>query len=212
MKTILTILLVSIASVVFSSKYEETMKTNIDKLYTLKSAEEITNLANQFERIAQAEKQEWLPAYYIAYCYVRSTIIEKTETDEIHKKLDKAQSIIDEIQKKNDQQSEVYALQAFVYQLRITDMSKGAKYSRKAAEAIDTAERLNQQNPRVYYLRGSNTFHTPKFFGGGADKAKPDLEKAALMFETQKQTEELMPNWGSDHCNQLMSQCNTSID
>jgi len=210
MKTIITILLVAIASVAFSSKYEETMKTNIDKLYSINSPIELQALANQFERIANAEQDKWLPNYYAAYCYVSSTFFDNIEVDDKHKQLDKAQSLIDEIQKKNSEESEVYALQAFVYQLRITDMSKGAKYSMKALSAIAEAEKLNPENPRVYYLRGSNTLHTPKFFGGGADKARPDLEKAARMFEKQKQEDALMPSWGNYHNKQLLDQCNKS--
>lgn len=206
-KTICTILLVAIASVAFSSKYEETMKTNVKKMYTLTSSTELQNLANQFERIGQAEKDQWLPAYYSAYCFVRSTFFDEMESNEIHNQLDRAQHILDNLKKKFEKESEIFALQAFVYQLRITDMSKGAKYSRKAAEAINTAERLNPKNPRVYYLRGSNTFHTPKFFGGGAEKAKPDLEKAARLFETQKPQNGIVPNWGSQHNKQLLSKC-----
>lgn len=206
-KTILTILLVAITSVAFSSKYEETMKNNIDTMYTLTTANELQTLANQFERIANAEPEQWLPAYYEAYCFVRSTFFDNMETDDIHKQLDKAQSTMDVLLKKFDKESEIYALQAFIYQLRITDMSKGAKYSRKANEAIATAEQLNPHNPRVYYLRGSNTYHTPKFFGGGAEKAKPDLEKAAKMFETQHPENELLPNWGAQHNKQLLKRC-----
>lgn len=207
MKTIITILLVAFSTSVFSSNYEETMKTNIDKLYTLTSALELQTMANQFERIANAEQNQWLPAYYSAYCFVRSTFYDNMETNNKHKQLDKAQSIIDQLQKKKENESEIYALQALLYQLRITDMSKGAIYSRKAAEAIGMAEKLNPKNPRVYYLRGSNTFHTPKFFGGGADKAKADLEKAAQMFQSQKQKNALMPSWGNYHNKQLLSQC-----
>lgn len=208
MKTIITILLVAISTTVFSSKYEETMKTNIDKLYTLTSSVELQTLANQFERIGNAEQEQWLPAYYSAYCFVRATFFDNMDADEKHKQLDKAQNVIDQLQKKKENESEVFALQAFIYQLRITDMSKGAIYSRKAAEAIARAEKLNPQNPRVYYLRGSNTFHTPKFFGGGAEKAQPSLAKAAQIFETQKPNNALMPNWGSHHNNQLLKQCN----
>jgi len=86
-------------------------------------------------------------------------------------------------------------------------MSKGYKYSRLAAEAIGVAEKLNPQNPRVYYLRGSNTFHTPKMFGGGKEKAKPDLEKAASMFESQKSESEIAPSWGAEHNAGLLKQC-----
>lgn len=207
MKTIITILLVAISTTVFSSKYEETMKTNIDKLYQLHTSAELQALANQFERIGNAEQDKWLPNYYAAYCFIRSTFFDEMDADAKHTQLDKAQALVDQLIKTNDDESEIYALQALLYQIRITDMSKGAKYSMKAADAIKQAERLNPQNPRVYYLRGSNTFHTPKFFGGGAEKAKPDLEKAAEMFESVKQTNPLMPTWGNVHNGQLLSQC-----
>ncbi|WP_340113359.1 hypothetical protein [Maribellus mangrovi] len=207
MKTIITILFVAIATTAFSSKYEETMKTNIDKLYTLNSSIELQALANQFERIANAEADKWLPDYYAAYCCIRSTFFDNMEADAKHIQLDKAQQLVDKIMKSHDDESEIFALQALLYQIRITDISKGAKYSQKAAEAIAVAEKLNPENPRVYYLRGSNTFHTPKFFGGGAEKAKPDLEKAASMFESQVQTDPLQPTWGAHHNKELLSQC-----
>jgi tetratricopeptide (TPR) repeat protein len=206
MKTILSILLFTITISGFSSKYEETMKSNIEKMYKITRASELETLSNQFERIAQAEKSEWLPGYYSAYCLVRSTFFDNMDADQKHKQLDKAQSIVDRLIKQADE-SEIFALQALLYQLRITDMSKGAKYSRKAAETIAKAEKLNPNNPRVYYLRGSNTFHTPKFFGGGADKAQPDLEKAANMFENYKPDNSLMPTWGNNHNLQLLSKC-----
>ncbi len=207
MKTIITILLVAISTTVFSSKYEETMKTNIDKLYQLHTSAELQALANQFERIGNAEQDKWLPNYYAAYCFIRSTFFDEMDADAKHAQLDKAQALVDQLMKTNDDESEIYALQALLYQIRITDMSKGAKYSMKAADAIKQAERLNPENPRVYYLRGSNTFHTPKFFGGGAEKAKPDLKKAAEMFESEKQSDPLMPTWGNVHNEQLLSQC-----
>ena len=207
MKTIITILLVAISTAVFSSKYEETMKTNIDKLYQLHTSAELQALANQFERIGNAEQDKWLPNYYAAYCFIRSTFFDEMDNDSKQVQLDKAQALVDKLMKTNNDESEIYVLQALLYQLRITDMSKGAQYSMKAAEAIKQAERLNPQNPRVYYLRGSNTFHTPKFFGGGAEKAKPYLQKAAEMFESNKVTDPLLPTWGNVHNAQLLSQC-----
>ena len=207
MKTIITILLVAISIPVFSSKYEETMKTNIDKLYQLHTSAELQSLANQFERIGNAEQDKWLPNYYAAYCFMRSTFFGEMDDDTKHAQLDKAQALVDQLMKTNDDESEIHTLQAFIYQLRITDISKGAKYSMKATDALKQAERLNPENPRVYYLRGSNTFHTPKFFGGGAEKAKPDLEKAAKMFESNKPSNPLMPTWGNVHNGQLLSQC-----
>ncbi len=209
MKTIftLTVLFTVFTLTAFSSSYEETMKINIQKMQQSTSSSELTQLAAQFQRIANAEKNQWLPGYYSAYCYVSITFLNEMEADDIHKQLDLAQAEIDKIKRIASKESEIYTLQALIYQLRITDMTKGMKYSGLSNEALTTAERLNPENPRVYYLNGSNTFHTPKMFGGGKEKAKPYLEKAAKMFETQKPANDLLPNWGKDHNNRLLNQC-----
>ena len=210
MKTIitLTVLLAVFTSTAFSSNYEETMKTNIQKIQQSNSSDELTELAARFQRIANAEKDQWLPGYYSAYCYVSTTFFDEMNADDVHKQLDLAQAEIDKIVKIAPKESEIYALQAFIYQLRITDMSKGMKYSSLSNEALTTAEKLNPENPRVYYLTGSNTFHTPKMFGGGKEKAKPLFEKASKMFETQKPENELLPDWGKEHNNRLLGECN----
>jgi len=208
MKTIIMVLLLAFASAAFSSKYEEAMKANIDKMNQPTSSLELQNLGAQFERIGNAEPGKWLPNYYAAYCYIFSTVFDNMDNDAKKIQLDKAQVLIDKLTKNYSNESEIYTLQAFLFQLRITDMVSGAKYSGKASEAIATAEKLNPENPRVYYLRGSNTFHTPKFVGGGPDKAKPDLERAAAMFSSQKPNDPLMPTWGAYHNEQLLSECN----
>jgi hypothetical protein len=191
----------------FSSNYEEVMKTNIDNITGVKSFGEMNELASRFERIANAEQDKWLPGYYAAYCFVQSTFMEKMESEQVHQQLDKAQNHIDKLLKTYDEESEIYALQALVYQLRITDMSKGYKFSKMSNEALGLGEKLNPKNPRIYYLRGSNTFHTPKMFGGGAEKAKPYLEKAAEMFADEKPKNKLLPVWGSAHNNELLKMC-----
>ncbi len=210
MKTIitLTVLLAVLTLTAFSSNYEEAMKTNIKKMKQASSSQEMTQLAGQFQRIANAEKEKWLPGYYAAYCYVNTTFFTKMQEDETHKQLDLAQEEIDRIMKIAPKESEIYALQALIYQLRITDISKGMKYSGMTNEALKTAESLNPNNPRIYYLNGTSTFHTPKMFGGGKEKAKPYFEKAAKMFETQKPENELLPDWGEEHNEQMLTQCN----
>jgi hypothetical protein len=211
MKTILmfTILMTAFSSTVFTANYEETMKVNIQKLNTEFTISGLTSLANQFERIANAETGKWHPGYYTAYCYVWATAVGKMPAEDKHKLLDLAQSQMDILQKTFKKESEIFALQAFVYQMRITDMSKGFKYSSLASEALEEAEKLNPNNPRVYYLRGNNKFHTPKAFGGVKEKAKPMFEKAAALFESQKPANAIEPAWGSEHNKQMLAVCNS---
>jgi hypothetical protein len=212
MKTILmfTILMTAFSATVFSANYEETMKANIQKLNSEFTTSGLTNLANQFERIANAEPGKWHPGYYAAYCYVWATAVGKMPAEDKHKLLDLAQMQMDILQKTFKKESEIFALQAFVYQMRITDMSKGFKYSSLASDALEEAEKLNPNNPRVYYLRGNNKFHTPKAFGGGKEKAKPMFEKAAALFESQKSANAIEPAWGKEHNKQMLAACNST--
>ena len=211
MKTILmfTILMMAFSATVFSANYEETMKVNIQKLNTEFTISGLTNLANQFERIANAETGKWHPGYYAAYCYVWATAVGEIPAEDKHKLLDLAQVQMDILQKSFKKESEIFALQAFLYQMRITDMSKGFKYSSLASEALEEAEKINPNNPRIYYLRGNNTFHTPKAFGGGKEKAKPMFEKAAALFESEKPANAIEPAWGSEHNKQMLADCDS---
>ena len=194
-------------STALASNYEETMSKNIQKMYTLNSSSEFISLANQFQRVAAVEKKEWLPRYYASYCYVISTVLDEMTADEKNEKLDMAQQEMDVLKEQASNESEVYALQAFIYQLRITDMTKGMKYSGLANEALAVAEKLNPENPRVYYLRGTNKYYTPKIFGGGAEKAKPFFEKAAEKFKIFQPQNSLSPIWGKEQNEQMLASC-----
>jgi hypothetical protein len=193
---------------VYAADYETTMKANIQKLSDAKSLADFTTVANQFERIANAEPAKWQPRYYVAYCFASAVTMNKMEADEIHQQLDVAQKHLDLLEKSFNNESEILVLQAFVYQMRITDMSKGMKYSMLASEKLDEAETLNANNPRIYYLRGMNTFHTPKAFGGGKEKAKPLFEKAKTLFASQQATSTIDPDWGEWMNNQMLEECN----
>ncbi len=205
-----TVLMAAFAASVFSSNYEEVMTANIQKMNASKTSAELTGLANQFERIANAETGKWQPRYYAAYCFVWATAINEMSSAEKHKLLDLAQAHLDVLLKSFKNESEIHALQAFTYLLRITDISKGFKYSGLANESLDEAEKLNPHNPRVFYLRGTNVYNTPKAFGGGREKAKPLFEKAAALFAGNQKAGKIDPVWGSGHNTQMLTLCRSN--
>ena len=196
--TTITILLTVFAGSLCASQYEDLMNENIKTMYSATSSSELTDLANHFERMAQMESETWLPLYYAAYSYTAVLFVDKDLTsDEQHQWLDKAQAMMDIAMKQDEKQSELYALQALIYQMRITDASKGYKYSSLAGEMLKKAETLDQYNPRVQYLLGMNILHTPKAFGGGALKARPYFEHAAELFDVFQAKSTLHPTWGA---------------
>src|SRR2546423_48638 len=67
-KTILTIIISLIGAVAFAgSPYESAMQKGIDMLAQANSPQAAIDVTNYFERVAEANKNEWLPLYYAAY-------------------------------------------------------------------------------------------------------------------------------------------------
>ena len=195
---------------VYAADYETTMKTNLQKLGEAKTLADFNALASQFERIANAEKDRWQPGYYAVLCYLNAVTQLQLSEDEKTAQLDKAQPIMDNLKKNFKNESEVFALQGFLYEMRIMGMASAMKYSSLATEVLEEAEKMNLANPRVYYLQGMNVFHTPKAFGGGKEKAKPLFEKAAALFESTKPATTLDPTWGAEYNKKMVEQCNTA--
>lgn len=211
LKTTLLVLLTLLLSLpVFAADYETTMKANLQKLGEAKTLADYTALASQFERIANAEKTKWQPGYYAVLCYLNSVTLLPLSEDEKSAQLDKAQPIMDTLKKNFKNESEVFALQGFLYEMRIMGMASAMKYSPLATEVLEEAEKMNPANPRVYYLQGMNIFHTPKAFGGGKEKAKPLFEKAAVLFESVKLATALDPTWGAEYNKRMIEQCNAT--
>ncbi|MCU4156773.1 hypothetical protein J1N10_12355 [Carboxylicivirga sp. A043] len=206
MRTIVIILSLCTAQLMHANDYQKAMKENIEKLFKTNNVETLNTIAASFKRIAAVETSEWLPGYYAAYSYARSTHF-ISESDSIHVQLDKAQAELNGLLESNPDESELYVLQAFIYSLRITNPMSGYKYSNLSNEALSKAEQLDSNNPRVYYCRGNNIYHTPKMFGGGQQKALPLFEKAAELFTNNKNDNPLWPSWGSYHNNQMLAKC-----
>jgi hypothetical protein len=88
-----------------SEKYTASMKANIVAIDTsFKNPANLLDLANKFERIAIAEKTQWLAYYYAALCQVNYTYMEKDKT-KVDAIADKATELInkaDALQPKHD--------------------------------------------------------------------------------------------------------------
>jgi hypothetical protein len=200
MKTIFTILFLSVFVAGFSqNNYEKAMLETIGKLNYAATIEDFQGTANTFERIALNETKEWLPLYYAAYSYI---ILSFQEPD-LNKKdplLDKAQDFLNRAFKLSAEESELFALQAFLYPSRMTvdPLNRGMQYIGLLNQSIEKAIQLNPENPRCYYLKAVITLNMPEGMGGGAAFAKPMFETAKIKFENFQPKSPLWPNWGKE--------------
>ena len=210
-KTIIITALISINALsnAQNPKYVAAMEKNVAGLDSIRSTEKLQGLANTFERISSAEKKEWLPLYYAAYCYVNMTYNVKGATIDTY--CDKAETFINKADSINPNNSEIYTLKAQITSARISvnPMIRGQKYGPQAGTLRAKAKELDATNPRPYYLDGTAAFYTPPAFGGGKDKAKAAFEKAKSLFETFKPASSIAPNWGKGATDYFLKECDS---
>lgn len=201
MKTLFIILaLVSLSFTGFSNEtYQKAMSQSIEKLFQAKTIPDYVDMANQFERISKIEKTEWLPLYYASFAYIMISF-QETENAKKDQYLDQAQKYLDQAMVIEPNESELHMLQGFLYPSRINidPMNRGMIYIGDMNKSLDKALELNPDNPRVYYLRATMTFHTPEAYGGGAAKALPMYLMADEKFRIFKPKTAISPNWGKE--------------
>ena len=213
MKIFLTILfsISIIAGIYADDKYEQAMKKNLEKMDTCKTTADYINIANAFERIALAEGNKWLPYYYASLNYILASFIDSSTTQK-DSYLDKAVALNNVADSLEPNNSEIYTIKGLTAQsrMRIDPMNRWQKYGGEATMNFNKAVEIDSLNPRPEYLVGAAVFYTPKQFGGGPENAKTILEKSLNKYEQFVPANDLMPRWGKETVEQLLSQINSS--
>ena len=179
------------------------MQDNVAKLDQLRSAQDWTEVGNNFQRIADAEKNQWLPYYYVALSNVMAGYfhgnVNQTPNPAVTDPLaDKAEAALKKAEELSKENSEIFIVKKMIATLRMTadPMNRWQTYGPQAAEALQRAKSLDPQNPRVYLLEGQDKFYTPEQFGGSKTEAKTLFEESAKRFESFKPESNIHPNWG----------------
>ena len=209
-----TILAANISFAQMPDKFVKAMESKVAEIDTTHTTQGFTDLANAFERIADAEKNQWLAYYYAAYCNASAGSLIGTggdmmtskadKTDPYADKADKQISKAEELMKNN---SEIYVVKKMIATLRLLGdpMNRYMTYGPEAQAMLDEAKKLNAENPRVYILEAQDKYFTPEQFGGNKEEAKVLFEKAQKLFETFKPETSIHPNWGRSQVAYLLS-------
>ena len=192
-----------------SSKYEAAMKKNLAAMDTsFKSTTALLNVANSFERIAFAEKNQWLPYYYAAFCQVNLGFKEQ-DKDKVDGIADKASSLIAIADSLSPNNSEISCIKSMIASchLMVNPMQRWMQYGKESSSNIENAMKQDSTNPRPYFLKGQGLKYTPEQFGGGCKTAKPALQTSMDKYAVFKPAGELFPNWGKEITQQLLDGC-----
>lgn len=209
------VLLVSVFS--FSQmpeKFVKAMETRVIAFDSTYTVEGLTELANAFERIAEAEKDQWLPYYYAALCNAQAGLMmgggnvmagNPDKTDPI---ADKAENLLNKAEAISKDNSEIFIVKKMIATLRLIGdaMNRYMTYGPEAAAALEKAKELNPENPRVYLLEAQDKFHTPEQFGGSKAEAKILFETSVKKYEAFKPETSIHPRWGLGQAKYYLTQ------
>ena len=167
------------------------------------------NQAEQlFERIANAEPQQWLPSYYVAQINSLKSWNEK-DIKVLASQLEKAQSFIDSAKQISPNNPEILVMQAQIHTnwVAYDGATYGMKYGAVVTGIYDKAFELAPENPRVVYSKAEWAMGSARFFGQDTQPFCKDIEKAIELFATFKPESAFHPNWGKERASQVLTSC-----
>jgi hypothetical protein len=215
-KTILILMTSLMGAAVFaqgnnapSEKYVKAMEVLVPAVDTSHSIDGLADLANSFERIANAEKTQWLPYYYSALCNINiaNMYFQMKQPDKIDPLMDKAEPMLNKAEELEKNNSEIFCLKKMFNtgKMMADPMNRFMIYKSLADEALATARKLDPENPRVDLLEGIDKYYTPEQFGGSKEEGKKLFQEASKKMETFKPASSIHPSWGTGQLKYFLS-------
>lgn len=209
MKTKLTFILsLMLSSAIANDRYTDQMIKNIETVYKAQTNEEFQSAINSFERIGNAEKTKWEPFYYASFGYLMQAVRQQ-EGSKKDQFLDLAASSLDKAKAIKENESEIVALEGFIYMIRLTvdPATRGPQYSSMAMQSFGKAIGLNPENPRALTFMAQMQYGTAQFFKSPTTEACQTLAVAFEKYETYKSDNPLAPTWGKGAADDMKEQC-----
>ncbi|NNL82381.1 MAG: hypothetical protein HKP28_03265 [Winogradskyella sp.] len=205
MKKVLIILVTMITGFTHAQgNYEKGMQ----KAFELWEADQWDEAENLFERIGNAEPNEWLPNYYVALMNSLKSWNQKDETI-LRGQLEKAQEHLNTAFSKSEDNVELLIMQAQVYTnwIAFDGMTYGMKYSGKVTELYNKALTIAPNNPRAAFCKADWDMGSARYFGKDPAPYCKDIEASLELFSTFKKESDFSPNWGKERAQQVLEQC-----
>ncbi|KLT68292.1 MULTISPECIES: hypothetical protein [Flavobacterium] len=167
-----------------------------------------TEASAMFERIASAEKNSWLPNYYVALVNTTAAFSEK-DGSKVDLLLTKAQDALDVEFIKDQNNAELYVLQALLYTAWVVQdpMTNAQKYSGKIMENYAKAKAIDPNNPRAVFGEADYQLGGAKWTGVDTKPLCAQVDKAIELFATFKPETPFSPKWGLDRALETQKSC-----
>jgi tetratricopeptide (TPR) repeat protein len=214
MLSFVVLLAISLQLLAQSERYQKAMEQNIAAIDSTRTVDGWKDLGNTFQRIADAEKTQWLPYYYAALSHVMTGYMIGSASggmggfaDKTDPEADAAEQLLNKAEELGKTNSEILCVRKMIATLRMMadPMNRYQTQGPLAAEALEKAKSMDPGNPRVYLLEGQDKFFTPEQFGGSKTEAKTLFEESLKKFELYKLESSIHPQWGKSQVQYFLS-------
>jgi hypothetical protein len=198
--TIIAVFICSLASA--QTQYDQGMS----KALGLWKEGKVTESTALFERIASAEKDNWLPNYYIALMNASAAFGDKENRIAL---IDKAQAALDIEMVKNSNNPELLVIQAMINTVWIVSdpMVNGQKYSPKTMALYGKALAIAPENPRVIASKAEFEIGAAAFWGKDTKPMCDEIKRAIPLFENERPVIPFSPKWGLERAQESLKSC-----
>ena len=206
MKKVFSYIIILVSIVGYAqSDYDKGM----NKAFELWSNDKRDEALNLFERIANAEQDNWVPHYYVAQINILKSWGLRDESM-LKAQLDKAQEHLNTASALSPDNTELMILQAQIYTnwIAFDGMTYGMKYSGTITELYNKAQKLDPNNPRVVLSKAEWDMGSARYFGQDPTPHCTKVKEAIKMFDTYEVEGEFHPNWGREHARNVIASCN----
>ena len=183
-------------------------ENGMNKAFELWGAKKNKEAAQLFERISNAEKDNWLPSYYAATVLILDGFAIKDEA-KLTTHLNKAQELLDKAKSISKNNPEIIINQALLNTVYVAfDGQKyGMTLSGKNVQLYTKALQLAPNNPRVVLAKAQWDIGGAKFFGQSTAPFCAAIKKSIELFKNEKKKGKFHPFGGVERAQAALKQC-----
>ena len=205
MKTLIITTALLISSLLTAqTSYEQGMGKSLG-LWGEGKAQEASAL---MERIAAAEKSNWLPNYYVALINTTEAF-NPANKEKVPAMIIKAQDAIDNATLISPNNDEIMVVQAMLYTVILIQdpMTNGVKYTGLVMEQYGKALAINPNNPRAVFSKAEFEIGSAKYWGTDTKPMCAQIGKSIQLFANFKPETPFSPKWGLDRAQEALKGC-----
>lgn len=162
-----------------------------------------------FERITNAEPDNWLPPYYAAENLILDGFIKLDNKVVLEAQLNQTQNFLNDASAISKNNPEIMVLQVLLYTVYVANYgaANGMTLSLKIMSLYDQAEALASNSPKAVLNKADWEMGGARYFGQDIAPFCKDVERALQLFATFKPESKFAPSWGKERIEETLKDC-----